>query len=644
MCGIAGMAGISDKPLIDEMLLRIHHRGPDDSGTYVSQTPEVSGRVALGNTRLSILDLSPAGHQPMSNEDGTIWVVYNGEIYNFQELRAELEADGHQFRSHTDTEILPHLYEKYGPAMVLRLNGMFAFAVWDTRSRKLSIFRDRMGIKPLYYAQCGERLYFASEVKCLLACPELAPELDPISLEQYLAFLYVPNPRTMFKGIYKLPPASMITWSKGRTAVESYWRPEEGDYLRESENELAGRLREILISATRRQLISDVPVGFFLSGGLDSTAILACAKRVHQGPLRCYNIAFTGEHGRLEQSDDDARHAELAARHFGADFHQIVVKPDVASLLEKAVWHLDDAVADHAAIATYLICESAKSDVTVLLSGQGADEVFGGYRTHLTPRIADVLKWIPRRLREGALTNLLRFVADHNESFGVRPGTLMAYCRFSQKMLNLAGLTSRDQYISARSYLAGHDLKAVLSPAIREQVAGGYYASRFIEHFETVSAQDSLNQMLAVDMNTFLPDLNLAYSDKLSMASSIESRVPLLDNEVVDFMLRVPPRLKIKGFTQKYLLKKAMRGMVPDSIIDRRKAGFGLPVRSWLRNELREMVSDLLSEETIRRRGLLDPSTVTAMVRQNQSGERDWTLQLWSLLTLEIWMRTFIAD
>jgi asparagine synthase (glutamine-hydrolysing) len=442
MCGIAGMAGISDKPLVEEMLGRIRHRGPDDSGTYISQSPDVSGCVVLGNTRLSILDLSSAGHQPMSNEDGTIWVAYNGEIYNFRELRAELEADGHQFHSRSDTEILPHLYEKYGAAMAQKLNGMFAFAVWDTRSRKLSMFRDRMGIKPLYYAQRGERLYFASEVKCLLACPEIEPELDPVSLQEYLAFLYVPNPRTMFKDLYKLPPASVLTWSEGRTTVETYWRLDVGEFHRESAEEQAERLREILISAMRRQLISDVPIGFFLSGGLDSTAILACAKRVHRGPLRCYNIAFAGEHGRLEQSDDDATHAEFAAKHFGAEFHQIVVNPNVASLLEKAVWHLDDAVADHAAIATYLICESAKSDVSVLLSGQGADEVFGGYRTHLTPRIAEVLKWIPKSLRGGPLTNLLGFIADHSESFGVRPGTLMAYCRFSERMLNLGARPS----------------------------------------------------------------------------------------------------------------------------------------------------------------------------------------------------------
>jgi asparagine synthase (glutamine-hydrolysing) len=642
MCGIAGMAGVADKPLLDAMLLRIRHRGPDDSGTYVSEVPDPSAQVALGNTRLSILDLSAAGHQPMSNEDGTVWVAYNGEIYNFQELRSELESDGHRFRSHTDTEILPHLYEKYGVGMVRRLNGMFAFAIWDARDRKLLIFRDRMGIKPLYYAQCGDRLYFASEIKCILVSREITAELDPASLRQYLGFLYVPNPDTMFKGIYKLPPASVLTWKDGRTSIDRYWRHEPGDYSREPEQELTRQLREIVIGATRRQLISDVPVGFFLSGGLDSTAILACAKQVHQGHLRCYNIAFAGEHGRLEQSDDDARHAEFAARHFGADFHQIVVQPDVTTLLEKAVWHLDDAVADHAAIATYLICESAKPDVTVLLSGQGGDEIFGGYRIHLTPRIAKFLRCIPRRLREGALTQALRSVAAHSQSFDIRPGTVMAYCRFSEKMLKLAALSGREQYVSARSYLDAEGLDAVLSPAMREQVADRDYAFRFFDHFEAVSNQEELNQFLAVDMQTFLPDLNLAYSDKMSMASSIESRVPLIDSEVVDFMLRVPPRLKIRGFTQKYLFKQAMRGMVPDCIIDRRKAGFGLPVRSWLRNELREMVADLLSEETIRGRGLLNPLTVGRMVRENQSGLVDWTLQLWSLLTLEVWMRTFI--
>ena len=642
MCGIAGMAGTASEPLLREMLQRIRHRGPDDSGTYTNNGASAETRVAIGNNRLSIIDLSPAGHQPMSNEDGTIWVAYNGEVFNFQELRTELEQDGHQFRSRTDTEVLVHLYEKHGPDMVKRLNGMFAFAVWDSKRKQLWVFRDRMGIKPLYYTQVRGKLYFASEIKALLACPEIGIELDLNGLYQYLACLYVPNPATLFKGIAKLPPGFSLCWEKGQIQIEPFWEMKAGDYLPEPETDLVERLREALMSATRRQLISDVPVGFFLSGGLDSSTLVACAARQNSSALRCYSIAYQQQDGSLEQSNEDAQFANLVASHFGANFREIQVDPQVATLLPKVVYHLDNPVADPAAIATYLICRAARPEVTVLLSGQGADEIFGGYRVHRVQQMTKWLRFLPHLMREEIGLRLLRRMQAYKNYFpAVSPGLVLAFCRFAERLIRTADLGPQEQYAAVRTYQSDVELEDILSPEVRREIPGMSCWEPFTRHFAEAAEQDFVDQMLYVDAKTFLPDLNLAYSDKLSMACSLEVRVPFLDNEVVDLLLRIPPELKIKGSTQKYILRQAMKGILPDSVLRRRKAGFGLPVRSWLKGDLSEMLGDLLSEQRLRRRGLFNANAVAKMIRDNDEGRRDYTFQLWGLLSLELWHELF---
>jgi asparagine synthase (glutamine-hydrolysing) len=643
MCGIAGMAGVADESMLHGMLAATRHRGPDDSGTYVAQGFSPSTRVAIGNNRLSIIDLSPAGHQPMCNEDGTVWVAYNGEIYNFPELREGLVKDGHQFKSRTDTEVLVHLYEKFGPEMVKHLNGMFVFALWDSVLQELWIFRDRMGVKPLYYTQVGGRLYFASEIKALLVCPEIGVDVDLGSLCQYLAYLYVPNPATLFKGVHKLSPGHRLQWKGGDVRVEKYWDLCYGDYFDGSEEELTQRLREKLLVVTKRQLISDVPVGFFLSGGLDSSTLVACAAQAHRGTLNCYSIAYRKEHERFEQCSDDAQYARLVASHFGAAFHEIVVDPDVTSLLPKVVYHLDEPIADPAAIATFLICEAAAPDVKVLLSGQGADEVFGGYRVHRTHKSNRLLRLMPTKVREQAAPACLKWLAKHKDrAVGVSPGLVLAFCRLADKMLRTAGMQPQDQYATLRSYLLDDDVLLLLSKEARSATERWSHRTTFCRHFEEVSSADFLNQMLYVDAKTFLPDLNLAYSDKLSMACSVEVRVPFLDNELVEFLERIPPRFKIRGFTQKYILRKAMENVLPKSVLQRRKAAFGLPIRSWFKNELREMLHDTLSEDRVRRRGLFDPAAVTRMIRDHEAGERDYTLSLWGLLTLELWHQAYV--
>ncbi len=415
-----------------------------------------------------------------------------------------------------------------------------------------------------------------------------------------------------------------------------------GPYSKTPERELARELREKLESATKRQLISDVPVGFFLSGGIDSSAIVACAAKDH-ARLRCYSIAFRKEHGRQEQSSDDARYAREVATQFGAEFTEIVADPDAVDLLPKIVWHLDDPVADPAAIATYLICKAAKPEVTVLLSGQGGDELLGGYRVHLALKLTRMLRKLPRSAREVVLPGLLRFLAGHKESVpGIAPGLTSAFSRYASKLLRIAGQSEEDQYASLRSYFSADDLSVLFSPGFRALLSEASPTRQFQQLFSECLGEESLNRLLYLDARTFLPDLNLAYSDKLSMACSIEVRVPFLDNELVDFLLAVPPGLKIHGATQKYLLRQAMNGILPGGVIRRRKAGFGLPVRSWLRGEAREMLHDLLSPERVQRRGRFDSGVVGRMLRENESGENDHTYQLWALLTLEIWQQTFL--
>lgn len=642
MCGIAGMAGIKDARLLEEMLLITRHRGPDDSGIYTSGGGSARTSVAIGNNRLKILDLSAAGHQPMASPDGSVWVVYNGEIFNYPVLRDELIGDGCLFRSHADTEVLPLLWQKYGERMVDRLNGMFAFAIWDAREEKLFIARDRMGVKPLYYAARGPRLYFGSEIKSILLAPEVNAEIDVAALREFLSLIYVPHPGTMFRGIKKLPPGCTLTWQDGVVRIHRFWDGSQPVApLPGSERDMIHQCREVLRDAVRRQLVSDVPVGFFLSGGLDSSSLLACASEVHTGPLRCYTISYRKQHSQLEQSGEDAYYAKRVAQRYGAECKEILVDPDVASLLPKVVWHLDDAIADPAAIATWLICREAKPESTVLLSGQGGDELFAGYRVHLVNRFPKWLRLVPGAVRKKLLLPLVDALSRNPGRIpGVSPGLVLAYCRYGERTLRLAGLTPPQQFAGMRSSMDAAALQDLLLPEVLE--ASRPHDEALLERFRASASLDFLDQMLYVDQQTFLADLNLDYSDKLSMAASIEARVPLLDNAVVDFMRAVPASLKMRAYNQKYILKKAMEDILPGEVIARRKAGFGLPVRSWLRNELQEMIADLLSERRVRERGLFRADAVARLIADNRSGVRDNTLQIWALLTLELWQQTFI--
>lgn len=647
MCGICGTAGFAEVGQLQAMNHAILHRGPDDGGIHIVRNAEGTPWVGLTNRRLSIIDLSAAGHQPMSNEDGRVWITYNGELFNFLDLRPYLETKGHTFRSRTDTEVLVHLYEERGLDFLSALNGMFALALWDATEQRLLLARDPFGIKPLYYLPLADgKLAFASEVKSLLAGGLLKPEVDPEAMHHFLNFLWVPGPKTLFKGVFKLMPGHHLVWRDGRFDVRKYWNgiPTVSPSTR-SEPELVEELRALLHASVRRHLVSDVPLGVFLSGGLDSSSLLALGSLISNRSMKAFTITFRPEDALYEQSDEDPGYARLVARTFGAQHHEIEVSPDIVTLLPKIVWHLDEPVADPAAITSYLICEAARNDLTVLLSGQGGDEIFGGYRVHLADRLSRPLELLPRLVREKGLLPLVDTLPLIRDKIpGVRPGKIMAFHRYFGKILRGADYSRAFRYVFHRSYYAPGELTDLYAAEFATNASEFDAYPSHLTYFKDVGTSDFIDQMLYVDQKTFLPDLNLTYSDKTSMAASVEVRLPLLDQQIASFMRGVPARTKIRRIKQKYLFKKAMEGVLPKEVIWRGKAGFGAPIRTWLRGSLREMTLDLLSESTIRDRGFFDPHAVHRMIADDAEGTADHAYRIWALLTLEVWQRTFTAD
>jgi len=644
VCGIAGAVDWGDGGVLARMTDVQAHRGPDDRGVWEHRAPDGTW-VGLGNRRLSILDLSPAGHMPMANADGTVWITHNGEIYNSPALRRELLGRGHAFRSGSDTEVILRLYEEQGPECVKRLEGMFAFAVCDLRGGAPTLFlaRDPFGVKPLYYVQQGPRLAFASEVKALLQLPGLPVEVDPEALHQYLTLLWVPDPGTLFKGVVKLPAGHYALFRRGRLELSEYWDvtfPPADAVAPRSEAELVEGVRERLRRAVRAQMLSDVPLGAFLSGGLDSGSIVALMSEASAAPVKTYTIAFPPRYRVGEWALDDPAVARRAARHFGCDHHELVVEPDVVDLLPRLVWHMDEPVADPAIITAYLVAREARRTVTVLLSGIGGDEVFAGYRKHYAHYWAGLYRRLPAALRarlvEPGVTRLPAF----------RGTPLKGLVRLAKKMVRSASLPPREAFLMNSTYLDGAEKRRLYSPDLGAAVAASDPWRTHRAHFERVAHADFLHQMLYLDAKAFMVSLNLTYNDKMSMASSVEVRVPFLDRDLVEYVAwHVPPRLKLAGLFRpqsKYILRRAMRGILPDEVLRQRKAGFGAPIDYWLAYDLREMQADLLSERRIRGRGYFDPAAVRALVDEHASGRQDRSMQIWQLLTLELWLQTFV--
>ena len=635
MCGICGVAGRADEATVRRMTDLIAHRGPDGDG--VSVFPATDGRMpaTLGHRRLSIIDPTPRGAQPMAYADGRYWITYNGELYNFRELRAELAAEGFAFESDCDTEVLLAMYARHGERMLERLNGIFALAIWDDHRRELFLARDRLGVKPLYYAQHDGTLVFASEVKALLpAIPR--PRLDETAVADFLTFLWVPDPNTMFAGVHVLEGGHCATFSRDGLRVRQYW---DMSYAPDGRDEEAwtGAVRDSVRDSIRRQMVSDVPLGSFLSGGLDSSAIVA-EMTAAAGRISTYTVGLSAHDLEHEIVSDDVRYSRVMAEQLDLDYHERILEADVVDLLPKLVWHMDEPVADPAAITTFLICSAAREQLTVILSGMGGDEIFAGYPRYLAARWGRMASVIPRPVRAG----LSRAVRERM-TMGA-PGRLRGPRRNLMKFARGLDEGPEERYLTHSSYYRADELDRVLRPDLRPSATGRDPYARHRACFERVAGEHWLNQLLYVDMKTFLPCLNLTYTDKMSMAASTEVRVPLLDNELVELSGRIPPDLKLRGLKRKYVFKRSQEGILPHDVIWRPKAGFTAPLRSWLVGDLRPMVEDVLSPESVRARGLFDPAEVERLLRTNASGEEDNALRIWSLLTLELWQQRFVDD
>jgi asparagine synthase (glutamine-hydrolysing) len=632
MCGICGVIGHHDGRLIETMTRSLAHRGPDGEG--VRRFPGRNGgpSAALGHRRLSIIDPTERGAQPMSYADGRYWITYNGELYNFRELRTELARDGFRFESDCDTEVLLAMYARDGEAMLSRLNGIFAFAIWDVHASRLFLARDRLGVKPLYYAQRGDLLVFGSEIKALLpALPR--PCLNEPAVADFLTFLWVPDPDTLHEGVHQLPAGYCATFEAGRLGMRQYWDASFDVDASRHRDEWRDDVRRIVSEAIRRQMVSDVPIGSFLSGGIDSSAIVAEMSAATGGRVPTYTIGFSPEDLGPEIVPDDVRYARQVGEVFNTEYHEQTVKPDVVDLLPRLMWHLDDPIADPAAITTFLICSAARERLTVILSGMGGDEIFAGYPRHLAAKLGRVGDVVPRRMRAAAAS-----LVERRMTMG-QPGRLRAPRRNLMKLARGISASPERRYLTYCSYYRPDELPQILNGELRSALRGHDPFRHHLAYFDRVVDQHWLNQLLYVDMKTFLPCLNLAYTDRMSMATGMEVRVPLLDDEVVDFGARIPPGLKLRRMQRKHVFKCSQQGVLPEAVIWRPKAGFGAPLRSWVGQELRPMVDDLLSPASVRARGLFDPNEVQRIIAAERAGTEDNVLRIWSLLTLELWQQ-----
>lgn len=644
MCGISGIIGLEPDKKIANMLSSIEHRGRDDQGVWLSQSIDDYGRkVCLGHRRLAIIDTSAAGHEPMLSPDGRFVLTFNGEIYNYRELREQLRNLGHEFRTDSDAEVLLASFAEWDHDCLPRLNGMFAFAIWDNKERRLTLARDHVGIKPLYYALLPANnrrpgtLLFGSEIKAILASGLVTPALDPEALNQFLTFLWAPDPNTLFAGIKTVPPAHTVTWQNDATTVAQWWDV-SFENVEDHRNEKWWReqVLETLDRVVRMEMVSDVPLGAFLSGGIDSSGIVAMMKRHNESrSVSTYTVGIESEDLRYDIIPDDVRWARRVNEHLRTDYHEIMLKPSVADLLPELVYHMEEPPIDMA-IPSYLISRAARGTLTVMLSGMGGDEVFAGYPRQMAMKIASAFDPVPNLLRRP----LMKTVAEVLP--GGLPGKLTGPLRNAKKFARSAALDFEDRYLGYGTYFTDEAKKRLYSDEWRDLTAGFDAYARHRSYFAKVAAAAPLNRLLYVDLKTFLPCLNLMTTDKTSMAVNLEVRVPFLNREMLELAARMPPRLKLKGLKRKYVLKRALEGVLPHEVVWRKKAGFGAPIRSWLRGPLRPMVSDLLSEETVKRRGLFRPKEVQRVVSANLSGREDYNLQVFQLVGLELWYQQFL--
>src|SRR5215203_327029 len=638
MCGIAGIVSLDPERVIRPMLESVEHRGRDDQGVWVSEPIDSSGRRAcLGHRRLAIIDTSPAGHEPMLSHDGRYVLTFNGEIYNYRELREQLRSAGHKFQTDCDAEVLLAAISEWGWDAVDRFNGIFAFAVWDNKERALTLARDHVGIKPLYYSHIPGAFIFGSEIKTILASRLVKPELNPEALHQFLTFLWSPDPNTLFANVRTVPPAHVLHFHGDDVTLKQWWDVSFTE-IDDSKDEAWWRERvlDTLDRVVKMEMVADVSLGSFLSGGIDSSGIVAMMDRHSNGrKISTYTVGIESEDLRYDIIPDDVRWARRVNEQLQTDYHEIMLKPSVADLLPKLVYHMEEPPIDMA-IPSYLVSQAARETLTVMLSGMGGDEVFAGYPRQMAMKIASAFDPVPNLLRRP----LMKTVAGALP--GGLPGRLTAPLRNAKKFARSAALDFEDRYLGYGTYFTNEMKRRLYSDewgALTSEY-DPYAAHR--AYFARVSDAAPLNRLLYVDLKTFLPCLNLLTTDKTSMAANLEVRVPFLNREMIEMAARMPPRLKLRGLKRKYVLKRALEAVLAHDVVWRKKAGFGAPIRSWLRGPLRPLINDLLSEETVKRRGIFRPNEVRRVLEANFSGREDYNLHVFQLLGLELWHRTFL--
>jgi asparagine synthase (glutamine-hydrolysing) len=627
MCGICGFANLEGAQNTDDRILKdmcrvLYHRGPDDEGYYSDQL------VGLGMRRLSIIDLV-TGQQPITNEDDSLWIVFNGEIYNYLELHDRLVQKGHNFKTKSDTEVIIHAYEEYGDRCVEHFNGMFAFALWDKPKRRLLIGRDHIGIKPLYYWRQGPKIVFGSELKAVIAHPDVPKVVDPVAVDHFLTLEYIPAPRTIFKDIFKLPPGCILIFQDGFLKIEQYWDIHYRE-IYDDESTLVDKLSYLLADAVRLQMVSDVPLGAFLSGGIDSSTVVAYMSKASDIPIKTFSIGFG------DKTYNELPYARVVASHFNTDHYEEFLEPDIADLAERLIRHMDEPFGDFSIFPTYLVSQIAREHVKVVLSGDGGDELFGGYETYLAQSYDRYYRYLPNIVRRDLLPKIMDMVPPQPAKKG--------FINKTKRFIEGAALSSSLQHSRWMIFMNDEDKRALYKPGLLNTLDGKTVDRVLQGYFQRMKQANALTQQQYVDVKTYLVDDILTKVDRMSMAVSLEARVPLLDYRIAEFAVNLPAHLKLHRGKTKWILRQAVANRLPDVILKKPKEGFSIPIKHWLRGPLKPLMMDLLSDESIRNRGYFEPRCAQTWISEHLEGAANHSHRLWALMVFELWYRNILES